>query len=169
MEYEMNKFAVASVTAIIVVLFAVGIAFATWDEATTTASVDVNQFLSVTITSGAPVAFGTLDEGDTNQQADNSPLVATIGSETNVDNIDVRTKANAASFSGPATLAVSNMEWSDALAGTYTDYTTSEADVCTGLSADGTCNVYHRISIPNGQTSGSYSVGIIIKAENVAP
>jgi hypothetical protein len=174
MEIGMEKYAVASFAAIISILLLVGVALAASDTAGTTASVSVNEFLSVTITSGAPVTFGGLADNTANSQATNGPLVATIGSETNVVNIDVRTSAANTDFCtdypicAGDTFGVGNMEWSDASAGTYTPYTTSPVDVCTGKSAaDPTCNVYHQISIPDNQIAGSYSTGITITVQNV--
>jgi len=163
---NIERYAAASVVAIVSFLMLVGMAIAVSDTAGTTASVSVNEFLSVTITSGAPVLFGDLADDTSDNQAENDPLTATIGAETNIGSIDVRTSADTATFSGPGTLAVGNMKWSDALGGTYTSYTTSAADVCTGLSASQDCDIYHQISIPDNQPAGSYSVGITITATN---
>ncbi len=149
-------------TSIVGVVMAVG----------TTASVTVNQFLSVTLTSGSPVAFGSMNPGAT-EAATNDPLVATIGSESNVD-ADVKTKADDTNFvcvSGLCTVdvdnfAVSNMEWENSLVSpTWTDYTTSDATVCSSVVASGTCDIYHQLTIPSStQAAGTYSTGITITA-----
>ena len=164
----MSKYATASLAAVMAILFLVGAAFAASDTASTSASVTVNEFLSVTL-SNAPVAFPNLDPGTGPTAANVSngyPLTATIGSESNVD-ADVSTKADASDFTGPGTLAVSNMEWSDASAGTYADYTTSDATVCSSIGASVECDIYHQITIPGGQAAGSYSVGLTVTATSV--
>ena len=136
--------------------------------APTSATVTVSEFLSVTL-SNAPVEFPNADPLETVSAnvGKGYPLTATIGAETNVVSIYVKTSADAASFSGPATLDVSNMEWSNTESGTYTSYTTSDATVCTGLGASGTCDIYHNLTIPSGQVAGAYNVDITVTATSV--
>ncbi len=135
--------------------------------APTSATVTVNEWVSITLTK-VPVQFSSMDPGTTaNASADYGyPAIATLGSETNV-NIKIGTKANTALFTGPASLAVSNMKWDDAATGPWTNYTTIDATVCTGLGASGTCNIYHQLTIPSAQAAGAYSVGITVTASKV--
>lgn len=148
-------------------LVLVGVVFAA--ESATTATVTVNEFLSVTLTSGSPITFGGLNPGDINKKPTNDPLVATIGPETNVGNIFVKTKANAANFGGAGTLAVNNLEWATTT-GAFpgNDYLITDATVCSTLGASDTCNIFHELDIPNAQAAGAYSVGITVTATTAA-
>ena len=129
----------------------------------TTATVTVNSFLSVSLTN-APVQFPSMDPGTTKNATVGYgfPLNATIGSESNV-NPKVKTKADNASFTG-GTLAVSNMQWSPNGSSGWTNYLITDETVCASVSAGGTCNIYHQLTIPANQAAGSYSVGITITA-----
>ena len=156
------------IIAMIFLLMTATIGFVSAVEQSTTASVTVNTFLSVTL-SNTPVTFPNMDPGTGPTAAtvgNGYPLTATIGSESNV-NANVGTKANAADFTGPATLAVSNMEWSSTAGGSYADYTTSNVQVCGNVAKSGTCSIYHHITIPSLQQAGSYSVGITVTATAV--
>ena len=141
-------------------------------QQTATATVTVNAFLSVTIDEDT-LAFGSLDPLAMAKPTDD-PLVATIGPETNVGSIYIKTKANDATFNctgggcsvGVDTFAVSSMEWSATdFAGT--GYTQVDAEVCSGKGASDTCSIYHQLTIPSGQAAGTYSVGITITATSV--
>ena len=146
----------------------VSLVMAADDTAPTTATVTVNSFLSVTV-DDATLAFSTMDPSETDKKPLLDPLVATIGAETNVDTIYVKTKADDANFAdNGTTFPVSNMEWSlDGSTG-WTDYTTIDATVCSGLSASGTCSIYHELDIPDATLAGSYDVGITITATTSA-
>ena len=58
--------------------------YATSDSDTTTASVTVNEFISITLSEGFPINFGSLNPGITNSSASTNPSNITIGAETNV-------------------------------------------------------------------------------------
>jgi hypothetical protein len=157
--------AVLATAATAVLLLAFSAMAAGTDTKTTTAAVTVNQFLSVTL-SNSPVAFPTMDPGTgpTNATTGSGfPLTVTVDSVSNV-NAKISTKAGAVSFSGPGTLAVSNMIWSPTINGVYTGYTTGDAQVCSGIAPGNNCNIYHKMSVPSGTTAGSYSIGITITA-----
>ncbi len=132
----------------------------------TTASVSVSQFLSITL-SNTPVDFGNMNPGEGPINANTNqgyPLIVTVGNESNID-ASISARANNPVFaSGSDTFPVSRMEWSSTGAGSWTAYSTSDATVCAPVSPGGSCNIYHRISIPPGQAAGSYSVGITISA-----
>ncbi len=174
MEIYTNKYAAASLAAIVAALFLVGMAMADAppQTASTSASVTVDEFLSVTI-DDIPITFNSMDPGETAKPT-NDPLVATIGSETNVISINVKTKAGGTDFciDYPACagnkFAVSYLEWNSTDSFPGTGYTTSDATVCPGLIAGGTCNVYHELTIPNAQAAGSYNVSITITATQTA-
>lgn len=146
-------------------LVLVGVVFADTSQVTI-ATVTVNTFLSVTIADD-PVAFTNMNPGQTLLSAtvgNGFPLTATIGAESNV-NPDVGTSANAPNFvDDTKNFLVSNMKWSDTSAGTYTGYTISDATVCSGVNPGSACTIYHKLTIPNEQAAGTYSVGITISA-----
>lgn len=136
----------------------------------TTATVTVNTFLSVTL-NDAPITFPSMDPGTGPTSADSGngfPLTATIGSESNVD-ANVGTKADNVDFiSGSDTFVVSNMEWAiDSVFTLPFDYTTSDASVCSPVSAGDDCNIFHRLTIPNAQAAGTYNVAITITATQI--
>lgn len=171
MEIGIDKYITASMAAIVAILLLVGAVMATVPPVTapTTATVTVNEWVSVTL-SNAPVTFSSMDPGSgpINATVGNGfPLTATLGSETNV-NIKIETKANATNFvhstNASLTFPVSNMKWDEATTGPWTNYTTSDAMVCTGLGASGTCNIYHQLTVPSAQAAGAYSVGITVTA-----
>ena len=149
----------------------VGVVMAATD--TTTATVTVNTFLSVTV-DDATMAFDNMDPGETNEKPTNDPLVATIGAESNTDG-KVETEADAAVFDCTGvpctpttdTFAVSNLEWDSTDSFPGTDYTTSPAIVCASVIPGATCSIYHELEIPSGQEAGPYSVGITITATAV--
>ncbi len=146
------------------VLGITSIVFAATSQATT-ASVMVNEFLSVTLTN-APVNFPNMDPGQTSNASVGFgfPLTATIGSETNV-NTNVTTKTNQTDFtSGSNNLPVSNMKWSATSSFPGTAYSTTAATVCSGIGAGGACNIYHQLSVPAGQAAGTYNVGVTVSA-----
>lgn len=172
MEIYLNKYTTASLTAIIAILLLLGAVMATQttDTAATTATVTVDEWLSVTLTD-VPVTFGSMDPGTTANATVGVgfPATATIGAETNVVSIFIKTRADSATFTdGVNTFAVSNMEWNTTSVFPGTDYTTSDATVCSGLGASDTCNIYHQLTIPGAQAAGSYSTGITITATQTA-
>lgn len=174
MEMNVNKPTVAILASIMAVSLFMGAAFAVTEEVSTTASVSVGEFLSVTL-NNAPVSYPSMNPGDGPISAsvgNGFPLTATIGAESNV-NAAVSTKAVSANFctdyptcSGD-TFTVDNMEWSVASAGTYTDYSTVDASVCSSVSPGNDCEIYHRLSIPGGQNSGTYSTDVTITATSI--
>jgi len=143
----------------------VPVSAASTNSTPTSATVTINQFITVTLTN-TPVTFGTMDPGAA-QNATNNPLTVTIGSETNVD-FDIAVKADNANFvSGSNTFAVSNLKWDNDLVGLGTDYTTSDANVYTGETTPGAFNIYHQLFVPSPQKAGAYSVPITVTASAV--
>ncbi len=58
--------------------------YAASDSDTTTASVTINEFISITLVDGFPITLGSLNPGTTNSSASTNPSNITIGGETNV-------------------------------------------------------------------------------------
>lgn len=137
------------------------------DSESSTAEAFVPPFLSITL-SNDPVDFNITYPGTTSDATigNGYPLTVTIGSETNVGPVTVGTRAVSTGFSdGSHSFGVSNMTWSKNES-TWTVYSTADIEVCSGLYSSGTCNIYHRLTVPSGQASGTYSVGIVISASD---
>jgi hypothetical protein len=135
--------------------------------APTTATVSVNEFISLTLLN-IPVNFGSMNPGDVNRY-DTNPLTARIGAETNVPLVHIFTRANDANFYtvwGDHSFPVSNMQWSiDSGFSPITNYSTTNAEVTTG-TAGHDYPIYHRMHVPLAQAQGYYTVGITITATN---
>ena len=128
----------------------------------TSATVTVNTFLSVTI-DDIPITFGSLNPGDENKKPTNDPLVATIGPETNVGSIFVKTKANNVDFvDGIKNFPVNNLEWDSVDTFPGVDYTTTPASVCASVVPGNTCDIFHELTIPGNQAAGPYDLAITI-------
>jgi hypothetical protein len=152
---------------LIISALAVSVFAASSDFDTATASVIINQFISVTLTSGSPIDFGNMDPGQSLKNATNNPLNITIGSETNVD-FTISTKANSTTFkSGSNTFAVGNLNWNDDSFATKTNYTTSDVAVYSTQTSPREYSIYHELAIPTPQKAGDYNVGVIITAAAV--
>ncbi len=180
MEMQINKYATASLTAIIATLLLLGIAFAV--EVPTTASVTVNEFVDVTITDlgSTGITFGSFDPGTTDNVASPNPAVdITVESPTNID-INVYLKGT--DWTGPAalTLAATNVRYDDdadlvgdsgnALIGTLTTaYPTSPGWLTVTAPSGGvavTTSVYHWLDIPAYQYAGAYTSTFTYKADS---
>lgn len=145
------------------------------DEQTATATVGVNQVISITIadanSDGINFVGGTppiTEQGDTNQ-ADGTPAVTiTIATETNVE-VDV-------GIMGAITLgdlALTNWKYSKlfdkvgiaGLTGAYVEVYGNEGPPG-GSPID--LAFYHWIDIPDGTTSGTHTVDVSYKAQDTA-
>lgn len=173
MKIYSNRYTTASLTAIMATLLLLGMAIAAPDAtAPTTASVTVNEFLSVTL-SGAPIAFPNADPLETVNASTGYPLIATIGPESNAVGISIKIKGatefctDYSTCSG-STMPIGSMEWDNDAFGTGTAYTISDAVItgCTSMIANDACYIYHRLTVPTGQASGIYSTGITVTATN---
>lgn len=145
------------------------------NETQTTATVNVNEFISVTLTN-APIDFGNLNPGTTNQNASTTngfPLTVNIEPETNVvTNLSV--KGN--DFTGAGgTIGIGNMSFSNSsTVATATQMSTSyqgdaiysnfDAIPQPGGSAV-TRDIYFWISIPAGQQAGIYTSNVFIRVQ----
>ena len=123
-----------------------------------------SEIISFTVTDFGDdgIDFGALDPGSGDQPADGQPeqgtVTLTVGSETSVD-VDIRLKGT--DFTGLDTIDITSVKYDDdadpdgaiVLTDTYTTWYT----VYQPLTSDDVTGVYHWISIPAGQTPGSYS------------
>lgn len=165
----MKKVLMTLISLLILTSIIVGVGIVMADTKATTATVSVNEWLSVTL-SNVPIQFPSMNPGTISNATVGSgfPLNATIGSESNV-NANVSTKADGANFtSGSKTFAVGNMSWSATEGGAYIAYSITDAKVCAGVSPGGTCNAYHRLTVPSAQAAGNYSVGVTVTATKAA-
>ena len=165
----MKRKVLVFIVSLLILTSVVGLVMAATD--TTTASVTVNEFLSVTI-DDATLPFGDMDPLATTKPT-GDPLVATIGAESNVD-AAVLTKADGTDFctdypdctgtGGEYKFAVSNLEWDSTDSFPGTDYSTTQGIVCGFVSPGSSCSIYHELTIPSAQEAGTYTVGITITA-----
>jgi len=150
-----------------------------------TASVTVNEYISVTL-SNVPIEFGSVNPGSTQQADDGAandwngdslingfPLQITVDSITNVNtNISL----NGSDFTGPATFGVGNLSFANdttsyttAMQKTFSSGNPPYADwvniPAPGGGAAQTRNAYFWITIPPGQTAGSYQSSVYVKVE----
>lgn len=144
------------------------------NETQTTAQVQVNEFISVTL-QGVPIDFGSLNPGTVNQPAGASngfPMNVSIEPETNViTNMSLR----ATDFTGAGTIGVGNMSFSNSSSvSTATQMSTSyqgdaiysNFDAIPQPSGSAEIReVYFWITIPAGQTAGSYTSNVYIKVQ----
>jgi len=122
-----------------------------------------SEYISVTISGGAPIDFGSPNPGS-NVNALNNPLVVTVDSNVH---FDITTRANSSVFASETdSFPVSNMKW-QTVSSPATPYSTSEATVFSDRTA-GNFNLYHELSIPPGQKQGTYSAGIVLTAKKTA-
>ena len=138
---------------------------ATNSTAPGTATVTVGGFISLSIDPGT-VTFGNMVPEET-KNATNNPLVVTIGSETNVGFVNITTKANQSLFWGGGNFFyVGNMTWTNSTFGAPTHYSTFEKSVFLVTLYGENYSMYHQLTIPASQPSGSYNVGITITAKD---
>jgi hypothetical protein len=133
----------------------------------TSASITINQFMSITISSGAPVDFGSLNPNDNNKEAINDPLTIHVGEESNI-NVMISTQADRDFINQQDSghlFPVSQMSWARSNSGPWNSYSTSKTTVCSSISPGNDCQIYHEISAPGGMASGIYTAGITITGE----
>ena len=157
--------AVAVVTAMAVPVMAGAV------ETGKTATVTVNEYINATLTdNGTPgINFGSLNSGTSNNPADGQPatgaVTMTIGAETNVA---VQTGVKGVDFSDGAshTIVIGQAGWNTTNTPPGTAMTTTYAQI----GSDSTPGVqqiqqiYHWLSIPNGQYPAAYTSTFTYKA-----
>jgi hypothetical protein len=128
------------------------------------ASVTVTEYSSVTITDTTPAGldFGDLADGAVKQPEDASPAASITISAGSENNIDVNIELSGMDFSDGLghSFDISNAYWNDADdSGTATALleTGTDTDTIATLSAGESADIYHWLSIPDGQYAGSYS------------
>jgi hypothetical protein len=131
-------------------------------------SVELVAFIAVidVSVSNIPIELGSLNPGTTDYAA--TPVVVTIYASTNVAwNLSVRGSGD---FSGPALLALGNLEFGNTSTNVIYDMTTSYqgpelfADWVNqpAPSVDTNRTIYFEINIPAGQVAGDYSTQVYI-------
>ena len=130
-----------------------------------TASVTVNTYISVTLTDNntSGLVWGNLDPGVVQQDeeavaAANPSIVIAAGAENNADT-DINVYGTDFSDGGTNSFAITNAYWhtSDVPASSTTMKLQASKDTVTTLSASGSVDIYHYLSIPNGQTAATYT------------
>jgi hypothetical protein len=132
-------------------------------EDSRTASVTVNQYMSLTITDpgAAGINFGYVSGNTTDNaelaQGASGAVTLVVSSETNIP-VYLQTRGNG-DFTGPGTaIPLGNSHWnsSNTTAG-YTAMTTTYATVGLLAAGGGSVDVWHWLTIPNNQQAGTYS------------
>ena len=146
-------------------------AFAVSNGTQTTASVTVNEFISLTLQEGFPISFGSLNPGATNASATTNPSNITIGGETNVDyNITLNATSDFHSDTAGVDFSIGNMSFYT------TNVSQTDFQLNTELAAyeyPQTCpcgttvnkSIWFFISIPAGQKAANdYQANLTIAA-----
>ena len=124
-----------------------------------TASVSVNTYASVTITDTGTTGldFGSLDDGAVKQPEAASPSVTVTTSSEN--NVDIAILISGTDFSGSAgSFVISNAYYNTTDdSGGALGMTGTPTQVGSDLTPGDDMDIYHWLSIPDGQTAGSYS------------
>ena len=153
---------------VMIVLMSGFLVSATNSTAPATAYVTVNGFISLSLSPGS-VTFGNMAPNET-KSATNNPLVVTIGSETNVDFVNITTKSNSTvlkTIDGSNNFSVSNMSWdTNVTFPNPVNYSWWEKKVYLTSAYGQNYSIYHRLTIPLGQTAGFYITGITITAKD---
>ena len=154
--------------AVVLVLVAVMVAPAMAIEEGKTASVTVNEYVSVTLTDNgdAGLAFGSLDPGVVKQAEAAAPSITiTTASENNKD-VDVFLKGTNFSDGGTNSFAISNAYYLDAdTSGSALEMPENYAgSAWRTLGAGATLNIYHWLSVPAEQAAASYTSTFTYKA-----
>ncbi|MBN1863087.1 MAG: hypothetical protein JW790_05535 [Dehalococcoidales bacterium] len=131
-------------------------------EQSTTASVSVSEYISISLTGG--IDFGTLKPGEEEQgatgQSDGSPAIAiTVEGETNVT-VDIGIKGDTT-----GDIPLGDWKYSATFAGTKTGLSSSYNKAHDSVG-DGSYPFYHWISIPSDAAAGSYQATVYYKAVN---
>ncbi len=147
--------------------------FAVSNATQTTASVTVNEFISLTLQEGFPIQFGSLDPGVTNSSATTNPSNLTIGEETNVEfNITLNATSNFESQSTGQSFGVGNMSFASTNA-TQTDFVLNnelKAYYWQSCPCGNQVNksIWLYLDIPAGQRAANdYQANLTIKATSV--
>jgi hypothetical protein len=153
---QMKKLIISVLTALILVAVMVTPAIAQDNEANTTASASVSEYVSISL--GGGIAFTGLNPGDTDVGADINPAVTiTVEPETNVT-VDI-------GIMGSTTDAIPLANWMFS-----TDFITTHTSL-TGTYAlaydsvgDGAHDFYHWITVPADTPTGTYQATVYYKA-----
>jgi hypothetical protein len=139
-------------------------------EQSTTASVSVNEYISITLTdagdpiTGTGINFGSVNPGSTYGDVDQSSgtpaIKVNVGSETNV-NVDIGIKGTTVT----GTIALAEWKYSTDFAQTdIAGLTVDYVGVYSNVGAGSSNNFYHWITVPAGTIAGSNSITVSYKA-----
>ena len=143
----------------------------------TSASVTVNGVVDVVLLN-APVAFGGLDSGTTNNPASPTPMYVNYTGNTNVN---VETYINGSNFTATAGyFAIGNMSYNVTNSSTGYANTTCSTARCrytltprfvfnetAPLGVPKNASIYHYLNIPSGQAPDTYTGGIRVCTEMI--
>jgi hypothetical protein len=127
-----------------------------------------SQFISITLSSGVPIDFGSSANPGSNVNATNNPLIISVDTIPPNVNFDITTRANSTDFiSSTNNFPVSNMKWALTPSSSPVSYSTSDATVYSNRTA-GNFTMYHQLSVPAGQQPGTYNAEVVITAKSTS-
>lgn len=145
------------------VLTAVTVVPASAATSAKTASVTVNTYVNITLTDNgaAGLNWGNLDPGDDKEVEAANPSASieiAAGAENNADT-DINVYGVDFDDSGSNNFSINNAFWhtSDVPASATTMKLVGSKDTVDTLSASETVDIYHYLSIPNGQAAADYT------------
>jgi len=163
MEEKVKRFVFGTLIALMLVA-AVATPVLAATEQETTASVTVNQVISISLTDAGsgginfgPVTPPVTGQGDVAQSSGTPAIKVVVAPETNVA-IDINIKGATTSA-----LALANWKYSDTFAGAKTALTTSFVQVYDEKAA-GSYDVYHWIDVPTSTASGTHTATVTYQA-----
>lgn len=157
---------------VITLVLLAGFATSVSDEKTATASVEVNEYLSITVTDNgaAGINFGSLNPGenDTPEIAQNGTGAVTITNDS-ISNVDVNFYVKGNDFTGAGTLAASNVTYNDSNSqtGELTLANAYGSALQSGVSPGNSAGAWFWLDVPLGQTAGSYNSTFYFKGDTV--
>lgn len=161
----LGVFAIALV-AVIALITPVPVSSETYNETSTYCNVTVSVVIDASV-SNVPVDFGTLNPGVSDQtRAGNQPVNVTVHANTNtIWKLAVKSSGD---FTGAGTLAIANLDYGNVSGTIAIDMTTTYASPFSDWtnqadpSADTIRSMYLDITIPSGQTAGTYSTTLYL-------
>lgn len=142
------------------------------DEETASASVTVNEYVSITLTdlNASGIDFSSLDPGTTNNPADQNATDGTVRiTNDSVSNVDVNIYVKGDDFvSGSNTIAVDgNVTYNktSSQTGELTLANTYGTALEIGVAPNSSIDVWFWLDIPSSQTAGSYTSTFSFKGD----
>ncbi len=151
-------------------------AYAVLDQQNTTASVQVNSVVDITL-SNTPITFPASNPGASQVQANvgnGYPLTITVENTTNAD-VGIRVRGDANFISGAYSFAIGNLEYcNESVVGEALQMTSAYPGTNPFVNWDVTApagggavtlNMYNWVSIPTNQEAGNYQSNVYIRAD----